>query len=120
MFGIPLAHDAGELPGARKFETLVLAAVRRATIAALASAVAITACSAAGTAASSTSGETGSVVATTSAPGESSQPAAEGDASPPATGMLMMEGVEKCAPGKYWSQWKYTNFDFESILACKR
>jgi phosphate/sulfate permease len=102
MSGVPLAHDAGELPYVGRFETLVLGTVRRATIAALASAVAITACSAAGVAASSTSGETGSVVGTTSAMDESSQPAAEGDASPPATepGMLMMEGVEKCAPGK--------------------
>jgi hypothetical protein len=126
MFGILLAHDTGELPGVGKFQTLVLATARRATIAAFAGAVAITASSAAGQAktsgsaeaASPPSGHTASVTATTSA-GAASHPMEEGHP-PTGSGSVMVDNVEQCEPGKYWSYWKYTNMDFESIMACKR
>jgi hypothetical protein len=125
MFGIPFAHDTGELPDVGKFETLVVATARRATIAAFASAIAIIASPAAGQAKTSGSAEaasspsTASIMTTTSATGERVHAMEEGH---PATGSasVMVDSAEQCAPGKYWSQWKYTNFDFESIIACKQ
>jgi hypothetical protein len=126
MFGIHLAHDTGELPDVGKFETLVRATARRATMAAFASAVAITASSAAGQAkssepaeaASSPPGHTASIGATSA--DESSPPATVHEALHPGSGSMMVDSPEQCEPGKYWSQWKYTNFDFESIMACPR
>jgi hypothetical protein len=123
MFGILFAHDTSELPDIGKFETLVRATARRATMAAFASAVAITASSAAGQAKSSESaeasppGHTASIGATSA--GESSHHPAEEGHPLTGSGSVMVETAEQCAPGKYWSQWKYTNFDFESIIACK-
>jgi hypothetical protein len=113
MLGIFLARDTD----VGNFETFVLATVRRATIAAFASAVAITACSAASPDQSSTDQ---SRRVATSTVDESSRAAKERHALYPGSGSLMVDSPEQCEPGKYWSQWKYTNMDFESIMACKR
>jgi hypothetical protein len=116
MFGIPLAHDTFELPGVGKFETLLPASARRVTIVAFASAVAITAGSAAG---QNPPREEQPRVAATSTVDESTPPATVREILRPGSGSLMVDNPEQCEPGKYWSQWKYTNMDFESIMACK-
>jgi hypothetical protein len=118
MFDIPLAHHSGNGPGVDKFKTLVVATARRATIAAFASAVAITAGSAAGQDPPRTDQPR---VAAPSAVDESARIASERRALYPGSGSLMVDSPEECEPGKYWSQWKYSGLmDFESIMACKR
>ena len=119
MSGIPLIHSAGELPGVAILETFVLATLRRATIAALASAVAITVCSAAGP--DTSSAPTTSALATTSPVDESSPSATVREHMPltSGSGSMMVEKPQQCESHKYWSYWKYTQFDFESIMACK-